>query len=65
MYLQHLCISYSQKINVKRGFPNLTNGRISQFMFPKYLIEYQNLKKVKSKVKSEKSNQKPKYIFFP
>ena len=26
-------------------------------MFPKYLIEYQNIKKVKSKFKSEKSNK--------
>ena len=26
-------------------------------MFPKYLIEYQNIKKAKSKLKSEKSNK--------
>ena len=26
-------------------------------MFPKYLIEYQNIKKVKSKFKSEKSDK--------
>ena len=30
---------------------------ISQFMFPKYLIEFQKVKVVKSKFKSEKSNK--------
>ena len=37
-------VSYSQKFCGKRGFPNLANGRTSQFMFPKYLIDYQNVK---------------------
>ena len=37
-------VSYSKKFHVKHGFPNLANGRASQFMFPKYLIEYRNVK---------------------
>ena len=49
---------YNQKFHGKRGFCNLANSRTSQFMFSKYLIEYQNVKIVKSKFKSEKSNQK-------
>ena len=43
-----------------RGFPYLVNGKTSQFMFPKYLMEYQNVKIVKSKFKSEKCNKKPR-----
>ena len=53
-------VNYSQKICYKHGFPNLANSRISQFMFPKYLIEHQNVKIVKSKFKNEKSNHKSK-----
>ena len=49
---------YNQKFHDKRGFCNLANSRTSQFMFSKYLTEYQNVKIVKSKFKSEKSNQK-------
>ena len=48
---------YSEKFCGKRGFPNLANSRISQFMFPKYLMEYQNVKIVKSKFKSEKCDK--------
>ena len=40
-------VSYHQKFSNKRGFPNLTNSRTSQFMFLKYLMEYQNVKVVK------------------
>ena len=36
----------------------MTNGRTSKFMLPKYLIEYQDLKIIKSNTESEKSNQK-------
>ena len=43
-----------QKFCSKCGFPNLVNGKTSKFMFPKYLIEYQNIKIVKSKSKMEK-----------
>ena len=50
-------VSYSQKFRGKRGFSNLANSRTSQFMFPKYLIEYQNIKLVISKFKSKKSNK--------
>ena len=35
----------------------MTNGRTSQFMLPKYLIEYQDMKIVKSNTESEKSNK--------
>ena len=45
------------KFRGKRGFPNLVNGRTSQFMFPKYLIEYQYVKIVKSNFEREKSNK--------
>ena len=48
---------YSQIFHGKYDFPNLAITRTSQFMFPKYLIEYQNVKIVKSKVKSKKSNK--------
>ena len=48
-------VSYSRKLHSKRGFPNLAHGRTSQFMFPKYSLEYQNVKIVKSKNK-HKSN---------
>ena len=37
-------VSYCQKFRDKRGFPNLANNRTSQFIFPKYLIDYQNVK---------------------
>ena len=38
-------ISYSQHFWVKCSFPNLADGRTSQLMFPKYLIENtQNVK---------------------
>ena len=40
-------VSYSKKFRGKRGFPNLANSRTYQFTFPKYLIEYQNVKVVK------------------
>ena len=50
-------VSYSQKFYGKCSFPNLANGRTFQFMFPKYLVEYQNIK-MKSKFKSEKSKTK-------
>ena len=43
-------VSYIQKFCGKHGFPNLANGRTSQFMCSKYLIEYQNIK-VDSKIK--------------
>ena len=49
-------VTYSKKFCGKRGFPNLANGRTLQFMFPKYLIEHQNVKIVKSKFKSEKND---------
>ena len=39
-----LSVSYSQKFHGKRGFLNLANGGTFQFMFPKYLIQYQNIK---------------------
>ena len=32
-------VRYSQKFCSKHGFPYLPNGTISQFSFPKYLIE--------------------------
>ena len=53
-------VNCSQKFCGKHGFPNLANTRTSQFVFPKYLMEYQNVKKVKSKFKSEKCNKKKK-----
>ena len=34
----------SQKFRGNCGFPNSTNGRTSQLMFPKSLLEYQNAK---------------------
>ena len=38
--------SYSKKFCDKHSFPNLVfPNRFSQFMFPKYLIEYQNIKR--------------------
>ena len=37
-------VRYSQKFRRKHGFSNLVNGSNSQFRFPKYLIEYQNVK---------------------
>ena len=37
-------VSYSQKFRGKRSFPNLADIRTSQFMFLKFLIEYQNVK---------------------
>ena len=52
--------SFSQKLCGKHGFLNSANSRTSQFMFPKYLIEHQNVKIVKSKYKSEKCD-KDKY----
>ena len=36
-------VSYSQKFCGKPSFPNLVNNRASQFLFPKYWIEYQNV----------------------
>ena len=39
-------VSHSQKFQGKCSFPNLANGRTSQFMSPKYLIEYQNVIKI-------------------
>ena len=52
-------VSYSQKFRGKRTFPSLANIRTSQFMFPKYLIKYQNVKKnseIKFKEKNPKNN---------
>ena len=37
-------VSYCKKFCVRCSFPNLVDGRTSQLMFPKYLIEYQNVK---------------------
>ena len=54
-------VNYSQKICNKCIFSNLANGRTSQLMFPKYLIEYQNVKIVKSKFKKEKCNENQKW----
>ena len=42
-------VNYSQTFRRKNSFSNLGNGITSQFMFPKYLMEYQNVKIVKSK----------------
>ena len=50
------CISYSQKFHGKCGFPNLTNGRTSQFMFRKYLLGYRKWKNREIKFGNEKSN---------
>ena len=44
----------------KHDFPNQANSVTSEFMFPKYLMEYQNVKIKKLKFKSEKSNKKHK-----
>ena len=33
-------VSFYQKCHGKHDFLNLANSRASQFMFPKYLIEY-------------------------
>ena len=49
-------VSCSQNFCGKHSFPNLANGGTSQFMFPKYLMEFENVKVVKSNFKSEKSN---------
>ena len=46
-------VSYSQKFRGKRTFPSLANIRTSEFMFPKCLIKYQNVKTVKSKFKEK------------
>ena len=46
--------TYSQKSHSKCGFLNLVNAKTSQFMFPKYLIEYQNVKIMKLKFKVRK-----------
>ena len=35
-------VSYSQNLCGNHKFLNLANSRTSQFMFPKYLIDYQN-----------------------
>ena len=37
-------VNCSQKLYGKHSFPNLANSRASQFMFPKYLIEYRAVK---------------------
>ena len=50
-------VSYSQKFRGKRSFLNMANSRTFQFTFPKYLTEYPNVKIVKSKFKSEKSQK--------
>ena len=50
-------VSYSKKFLNKHGFPNLAKSKSAQFMFSKYLIEYQTVKIVKSKFKCEKSNK--------
>ena len=49
-------VSYNQKFFSNPSFPNLANSKASQFMFPKYLIDHQNVKIVKSKF-SKKSNK--------
>ena len=41
----------------KFSFPNFANSRTSQKIFPKYLMESQNVKIVKSKFESNKSNK--------
>ena len=56
MALKYVCqgVNYSQKFCSKCSFPNFFNNRTAQFMFPKYGIEYQNVKKiVKSNFKSD------------
>ena len=61
MALKYVCqgVNYSQKFCSKCSFPHFFNNRTAQFMFPKYGIEYQNVKKiVKSNFKSEKSNKR-------
>ena len=50
-------VSCSQKFCGKCNFTNLAKGRTSQFMFPKYLIEYPKCKVMKSKFESEKNNK--------
>ena len=58
-------VSYSKKLCSKHGFPYLANGSTSQFMFSKYLVEYQNVEIVKSKLESEKvrkTNIKAMYV---
>ena len=50
-------VSYSQKFHGRRSFTNLASSRTSQFMFPKYLIEYQNVKIVKSTSEKSKKNK--------
>ena len=45
-----LGVSYSQKFRGKRGFHKLANGRTSQSRFPKYLIEYHNVR-IESEIK--------------
>ena len=50
-------VNYSQKFRRKNRLSNLGNSITSQFMFPKYLMEYQNVKIVKSKFKTEKINK--------
>ena len=41
----------------KFSFPNFASSRTSQKIFPKYLMESQNVKIVKSKFESNKSNK--------
>ena len=53
-------VSYSKKFCGKHGFPNLANSRLPN-LFPKYVIEYQNVKIMNSKFKNEK-NKKNKHI---
>ena len=47
----HQGVSYSQKLCVKSSFPSLVKNRTSQFVFPKYQIEYKNVK-IASKINS-------------
>ena len=46
------------KSSVEMRFSQFGNGRTSQFMFPRYLVEYHNVKIVKSNFKREKCNEK-------
>ena len=50
-------LNYSQKFRGKGGFPNQADSRTSQFIFPKYLMAYQNVKIMKLKLKSKKSSK--------
>lgn len=50
-------ISYSQKFRGKCNVTNFANWRTSHFVFPKYLMENENIKIAKPKTKSEKRSK--------